>query len=226
MAYKGFKRALLSAATAGVLSAVAFPASGQEAVIAACQALPSEAARFSCLADALRLASGQASLTADDVAAAAVEPAAVVAAPAIAPQQAAPEPLPAATVATMASEPEPRGGLRLPFLGGRNDDAPATAGSDTVVAASLGAEQVATNETRPEATRVSARVVDSTLVGYKQLQVELDNGQIWRQVQHEEPWDDILNDEPDQVELWPSRFGGYRMLVVNAGLTMNVERVR
>jgi hypothetical protein len=222
MAYKGFKRALLSAATAGVLSFVAFPASGQEAVIAACQALPSEDARFSCLADALRLASGQASLSADDVAAAAAEPAAV----AVAPQQAAPEPRPAATVATAASEPDSRGGLRLPFLSGRNDDAPATASSDTIVAAGLGAEQVATNETRPETTRVSARVVDSTLVGYRQLQVELDNGQIWRQVQHEEPWDDILNDDPDEVELWPSRFGGYRMLVVNAGLTMNVERVR
>lgn len=171
-------RATVAAASGCVIGAAA---SAQEDVIAACQALPTETERFSCLADALRQASGSA-------------------APAQAP------------VAPAAEQPEPP---RIESEQSR------------VLTASpeeFAAEQVEERPSRDETTLV-ASVVSSELVGFNRLQVELDNGQIWRQGQAEKAWDMILDGEPSTVEIRPSRFGGYRM-TVDDGRTMSVERVR
>lgn len=211
MGMKGFKRALLGAATVASLCGVAFPASGQEAVIAACQALPTEAERFDCLADALRLANGQATLTADDVDAAAA------AAPTSATSPAAP--------GVAAAEPR-RGGLRVPFFGGRDESEPAVATASAVDPDSFGAEQVMSSRDAGAAPVMNAAVVSSDVVGYMQLEVELDNGQVWRQAQSEKPWDPILDDVPDTVEIRASRFGGYRMLLVEENRSLMVERIR
>lgn len=218
MAYVGFKRAVLGAAGVAALGVFAVPASGQEAVIAACQALPTENERFDCLADALRLASGQATLSADEVAAAAAAQT-PAAAPAAAPAAVAPAPAVAAS--------ESRRGLRLPFFGG-SDNEEARVESTSAAATGLGAEQVAVREQRDREapTVMTAAVVGHQVVGYMQLQVELDNGQIWRQAQSEDPWDDILDDLPEQVEISASRFGGYRMKLVGQNRTMQVDRVR
>jgi hypothetical protein len=228
MAIIGSKGVLLSAVTAAALCGAAFPASGQDAVIAACQALPTETERFDCLADALRLASGQATLSADDVAAAIQAPAA--AEPSAQPSAASPTVVPAvaAPAAPAVASESRRSGLRLPFFGGGSDDEPARVSSTSIAATGLGAEQVAVREGggRPAPTVMAAAVVSSDVVGYKQLQVELDNGQVWRQAQAEEPWDDILDDAPEQVEIWATRFGGYRMRLVGQDRTMLVERVR
>lgn len=213
------KGALLSAAAAAVLCIAAVPATAQEAVIAACRALPTEAETSNCLADALRLATGQATLSADDLGVdASAQPAApVVAAPAVA------APVPAA--ADLGAPPEPRRGFRLPFIGGgeRVEAAPAHVASTSAAAAELGAQQVSASDAAP---RVLATVVASEVVGYKQLQVELDNGQVWRQTQSDDrPWDEF-DDDPTSVEIWEHRLGGYRMKLLDRDQTLAVTRVQ
>lgn len=94
----------------------------------------------------------------------------------------------------------------------------------TASPAEFGAERVEERAAR-EQSRLTASVVSSELVGFSRLQVELDNGQVWRQAQSEKPWDLILDGEPEAVEIRPSRFGGYRM-TVDADRTMSVERIR
>ncbi len=208
MAIIGSKRALLSAAAAVALCAQAAPAFGQEAVIAACQALPTETERFDCLADALRRSSGEA--TAGDVAIAAPAP--------VAPQASAPAAA-AAVEATVDSEPR-RG--RLPFFGGQREE---RVSSDAAEVQAFGQAQIETIREAPARTVMSAAVVSSEIVGFKKLQVELDNGQVWRQVQSEPPWDEILYDTPEVVEIRESSFGGYRMRV-GGNRSVVVERVR
>lgn len=233
MAIIGSKRALLGAAAVAAASALAFPASGQEAVIRACQALPTEAERFECLADALRMASGQGTMSAEDVAAAAAaapQPAPTApaaAAPVVAASAAASAPAAAAVAAT-----EERRGFRIPFVGrGRDEAGAGTVGSDSAVAREFGAELVDNPAREAERaaeaqTRVVAAVVDMEIVGYQRLQVELDNGQVWRAAQAEDPWDPILDDDPERVELFESRFGGYRMRINDSNRVLMVERVR
>jgi hypothetical protein len=148
---------------------------------------------------------------------------------------------PATAAAVTAPEPGERRGFRLPSLPFRGDRSePETGGtgaavlaSDSAEAAAMGAEQVAArgdgsgaDSSRPAEPRMTAAVVASEIVPYKRLQVELDNGQVWRQVQSDESWDDARYGVPASVEIWPSRFGGYRMLIAEHDLRLRVERVR
>lgn len=128
---------------------------------------------------------------------------------------------------------ERRSGLRLPFLGGGDDeDIPVQTGvvpSNAPEADAFGAEHVAgaaSADDRPAPPRLVADVVAVSELPRTRLQVELDNGQIWRQTTGELRWDPRRHRDPEQVEIWRSGFGGYRMRVIDQDLVLRVERVR
>lgn len=228
--------ATMTAAVAGLAAALPAalpaPAAAQQDAIARCRDMPNDAARIACLEEALR---------ADDEIAPAAPPAP---APTPAPSQSAE---PAAVVAAPSAPapaaepdaaPQRRGWMRLPslpFVGGDRDevadapeDVPERITSSAPEAEDFGSEQVAAhaNEPRETPARLIASVVDVDQVGFKRLQVELDNGQIWRQISSDRPYNVFRYDEPREVEIWPTRTGGYRMRIVNADQVVRVERVR
>lgn len=200
----------LSALTAAGMLAGALgssPALGQSTGGAAeaverCRALPTDSERISCLEQALLAEPSAASEAAED-----------------APDESVFE----------------RRGVRVPGLsifGGRSGSADPIVTSDSPDADAFGAETVTARQRRsgdaPEEVvpRLVASVVSSTVVPYQRLQVELDNGQVWRQTQSDEPsWNPARDDEPENVEIWPSRLGGYRMLIAGYNRTLKVERV-
>ena len=206
--------ALVGAAVAlGVAAAGSpSPARAQEGEIERCRTAQTDAERIACLEDALR---GDA------------------------PEAATPPPAPiGASDDAPDDDAEPaREGFRLPrvpFIGGR-DEAPSPAASPPAVVASdspeadaFGAEQLAraTGGGLPAPPRLTAAVVGSREVPYRRLQVELDNGQVWRQVESDEPWNSRRYGDPVDVEIFESGFGGYRMRIVEQDKTLRVERVR
>lgn len=93
----------------------------------------------------------------------------------------------------------------------------------------LGAEQVARqNGVDEEEIRISAAIVEHTLVGTGRLRLTLDNGQIWQQTGDDD--DRIarrIRGETDiAVEMWQSRSGGYRMHLLELDRTLRVRRIR
>ena len=95
--------------------------------------------------------------------------------------------------------------------------------------AELGAEQVAEQQgedREDEADLVRASVVASERVHPDRLQVELDNGQVWRQLESDTQKIHLGGAGSVPVEMWGSRFGGYRMRLVESGRALKVERVR
>jgi hypothetical protein len=203
-------RGLAAAAAAALAGAalLAAPSAAQsgEDLVSRCRSLLTDAERIACL-EAAVLGSG-------------VPAAAPAAAPATVPR----------------AEPPPRRGFRLPavpFIGGGDEPAPRTFSSDAPEAAELGAEQVATfdraagrappAEARP---RMVASVVAVRQIPYKRLEVELENGQVWRQTSSDEAWNFARYDDPDSVEIWPSVTGGYRMHMPENNRTVVVERIR
>lgn len=93
----------------------------------------------------------------------------------------------------------------------------------------LGTEQIARlNGVEEEQVRISASIVEHTLVGTGRLRLTLDNGQVWQQTGDD---DDrvarrIRGDADIAVEMWQSRSGGYRMHLLEVDRTLRVRRVR
>jgi len=104
----------------------------------------------------------------------------------------------------------------------------ADAVAESAPPAELGAEQVARqNDVEEEQVRINAKIVDHTLVGTGRLRLTLDNGQVWQQTGDD---DDriarkIRGQTDIDVEMWQSRSGGYRMLLVDIDRTLRVRRL-
>lgn len=93
----------------------------------------------------------------------------------------------------------------------------------------LGAEQVSARErTSRDASveRMRARITDHRIVGYRTLQVGLDNGQIWRQLSADTQRLTLPDDRELTAEVWETRFGGYQLRIKELRRTIRVERVR
>lgn len=95
--------------------------------------------------------------------------------------------------------------------------------------AALGAEQIAARDRARRADdpeRMRAQITDHTIVGYRTLQVQLDNGQIWRQLSADTQRLRLPAEGELTVEIWASRYGGYQMRLEELRRTIRVERVR
>lgn len=95
--------------------------------------------------------------------------------------------------------------------------------------ASLGAEQVEARERTSRDTtdkRMRARITSHRIVGYRALQVGLDNGQIWRQLSADTQRLNLPDDRELTVEVWQTRYGGYQLRIEELRRTIRVERVR
>jgi hypothetical protein len=96
--------------------------------------------------------------------------------------------------------------------------------------ADLGREQVVArtrdrgNEAPPE--RLRAQITGHTVVGFRTLQFQLDNGQIWRQIAADTQQFRLPEDRSLTAEIWPSRYGGYQMRIEEVRRTIRVERLR
>ena len=94
----------------------------------------------------------------------------------------------------------------------------------------LGAEQVARRSDTAADTEapVGATVVAATVVGYRRLLVELDNGQVWRQTNGDraDVVRDLRNEQTFEVELRRTGLGGYRMYIAPLDRTIRVERLK
>ncbi|MCP5145636.1 MAG: hypothetical protein H6978_12585 [Gammaproteobacteria bacterium] len=69
------------------------------------------------------------------------------------------------------------------------------------------------------------------VVGFREyvpglLEIELDNGQVWRQISGDAARVRLTSTEPQAVEMWSSWAGGYRMRLVDSERTLRVERLR
>ena len=98
--------------------------------------------------------------------------------------------------------------------------------------AALGAEQAARRagtssaSARAEEQRVSTWIVASERVHPNQLQVHLENGQTWRQIQGDTQLVELIGRSPVSAEIWRSGFGGYRMRLPEIRRVLKVERIR
>jgi len=160
-----------------------------------------------------------------------------------APAITAPEPAPSTSATSIPAATEQdaendtgRGWIRIPVLPrfgrrGAGEGAPQVA-SDTPAAEGLGAEQVnaraQSRSTAPPAApvRVAANIVEHDIHGYAQLEVVLDNGQVWRQRQGDRQRVRLHGDGPFPVEIFEARSGGYRMKLIEQYYTIVVERLR
>ena len=186
-----------------------------------CRALPTDAERFACLEEYVL---GDDDLGDDDAAQASVDASRETSVDAI------------ETPAVENAPAERRRLLRLPsipFTGGgaeRNDAPVVRSATGSPEAVSLGEEQVAERNgddtPRAEETRYAARVVNVEESFFGGLQVELESGQVWRQLRDDGMRIAILDSNPiEDVELWRSNYGGYRMRLVDQRRTIRVERI-
>ncbi len=74
--------------------------------------------------------------------------------------------------------------------------------------------------------RTPGLIVASERVHPNRLQVRLENGQIWRQVQGDTQIVELRHDASVPVEMWGSQTGGYRMRMIGVGRTLRVERIQ
>jgi hypothetical protein len=93
----------------------------------------------------------------------------------------------------------------------------------------LGAEQVAARASVRSAEpseRVQARLAAAETIPFRRLQLTLDNGQVWRQIEGDTQRVSVRADTDTSVEIWEARIGGYRMRLNELARTIRVERVR
>ena len=96
----------------------------------------------------------------------------------------------------------------------------------------IGQEQVnARTETREErqARLSEARglnVAEFEYVGYRKLQVRLENGQIWRQIKGDVQEIRISTDRNPTVDITESSLGGYKLRLNEIKRTIRVQRIR
>lgn len=71
-------------------------------------------------------------------------------------------------------------------------------------------------------------MVDFRFVGYRRLMVQLENGQIWRQIDGDRTSVERgLRDAGSfEVEMWATGLGGYRMRILPLEKTIRVERLQ
>jgi len=95
---------------------------------------------------------------------------------------------------------------------------------------SLGTEQVARRTNAPRAEeqreRLLAMIVSSQRVYPNRLQVHLEDGQIWQQIQGDTQIVELDRNASVPAEIWPSGLGGYRMRLPSIGRVLKVERLR
>lgn len=95
---------------------------------------------------------------------------------------------------------------------------------------SLGLEQVArregTQRESEDAAPVAAMIVASERVHPNRLQVRLEDGQIWRQIQGDTQIVELGRNARVPAEIWSSGLGGYRLRLVNQRRVLKVERIR
>jgi hypothetical protein len=126
-------------------------------------------------------------------------------------------------------------------VAGREPDAeptPAAAAAPAVAPApstpparpTLGEDQIASRErkARNEAPdeRMHAQIASHGIIGYRSLELHLDNGQVWRQLSADTQRIRLPDGRPLPVEVWQSRLGGYQMRIHDIDRTIRVERVR
>lgn len=94
----------------------------------------------------------------------------------------------------------------------------------------IGAEQAARRAgiapTSEDADRVSATIVAAQRVHPNRLRLELENGQVWRQVQADTQIVELPANDRVAAEIWQSGFGGYRMHLPAFDRVLKVERLR
>ena len=133
---------------------------------------------------------------------------------------ATPEPPPAAPVA----RPDP--------AEGHDDMDVAPPGPDAAGASAIGVEQVeAGTMTREErkASLAEARglaVEKFERVGYRQLQIRLANGQIWRQIRGDDQEIRVTVERNPTVDIVESSLGGFRLRLNEIRRTIRVRRIR
>lgn len=113
----------------------------------------------------------------------------------------------------------------------QDDEPPLEAQAAASGRAELGAEQAARRTSAPapqaaEEQRIIATVALAVRVHPNRLQVHLDNGQIWRQIQGDVQRVDLSSREAVSAEIWRSGFGGYRMRLPEVRRVLKVERIR
>lgn len=91
----------------------------------------------------------------------------------------------------------------------------------------LGAEQI-TPPSQTNEQRTSAQTVAIRFVGQDKLWVKLDSGQVWRQIDSDRTdlSRRLRNETELEVELWRSKFGGYRLALPAFDRTVKVRRLR
>ena len=120
------------------------------------------------------------------------------------------------------------GFLGLGIFGGGGERADALVASESEFARGLGAEQVnaRSGSGESEDIRVQAKIVELTKWGPGLNQFELDNGQVWRQLDGDTQQVRLGGSDPRDVELFGSWAGGYRMRIPSQRLTLQVRRIR
>ena len=98
----------------------------------------------------------------------------------------------------------------------------------TVAEVSKNQEAPKTKSVEPEVSRTFNRVVKHHFVGHRKLQVTLDNGQVWRQLDSDlQTLETRLPRGRDfDVEFKSSRSGGQRMRIENVRRTLRVKRLK
>lgn len=198
---------LARAALACLGAALAVGAAAQHEAIEACRDTPTKAARIACLERALAEGNGGDPADRPDYGT---------------------EPPPA-------PEDDDRGGADkraadasaerregdTAHAGRRADDA-------AKAAEAIGARQVRARQ-RSDADLESAagiQVAGYTEVPYRRLQVTLENGQVWRQIEGDTQRFRVDLDRNQTVDINESRLGGYQLRLNEMGRTIRVERIR
>jgi hypothetical protein len=152
-----------------------------------------------------------------------------------APQAASPEDAADSQPGATAGVDEPVATVPAPGSDTRQDDAAVVAVADDVLAESastIGAEQVdARTQTRQERLESleeakGLKVEEFETVGYQQLQVRLENGQIWRQIRGDVQRIRVDVSRNPTVDIAESSLGGYRMYLTGINRIVRVRRVR
>lgn len=222
------KRTGLYLALALTLPAATGAASDADDAIAACARISSTGDRILCLEDALRRLSpaetAAAMPDADKEDLVGDEATSLSAAAGDAETELVSEPVAARDIPAVAAASVP-----VDADQDRSEPAGSPQTAEAAPQVELGAEQVARqNNVEEEQVRISAAIVEHTLVGTGRLRLTLDNGQVWQQTGDDD--DRIARRIRGQaniaVEMWQSRSGGYRMHLLEVDRTLRVRRIR
>jgi len=221
----------------GFALSVSVTAQAGDAAIAACADIEDQSIRIECLEAAIRV------LTADEASevtgtgstgspSAAGEPRdSPAAGPGADPQVSVPAPV--AGEARVAGEAEKTPAERpAERPASAQDTEPAGTEGQAQPVSQLGADQVrARSESREErlARLQSAsglRVADYSTVPFRRLQVELENGQIWRQIQGDTQRIRVSLNRNQTVDIEESALGGFKLRLNEIKRTIRVQRIR